>query len=191
LLSLRVAGRQGHAAGAFAIEADLKRVLPGSRQWNVEYEHGAGLHIHDAGGRLAKLHRTLTTQQLTTRVVYEAYANGVRANFSTSSPYSENQMSPGVNRGEVRQPDMLKHAEHAELALLIDQGIISDNRKIEVQGSADSNRRDNVVLLDLVHDVHSFGNLAEHRVNLIEMRLRRMGNEELAAAGVLPSMRHG
>jgi hypothetical protein len=28
---------------------------------------------------------------------------------------------------------VLKHAEHAELALLVDQGVIGDNREIEVQ----------------------------------------------------------
>jgi hypothetical protein len=28
---------------------------------------------------------------------------------------------------------VLKHAEHAELALLVDQGVIGDDREIEVQ----------------------------------------------------------
>jgi hypothetical protein len=30
---------------------------------------------------------------------------------------------------------VLKHAEHAELALLVDQGVIGDDREIEVQFS--------------------------------------------------------
>jgi hypothetical protein len=28
---------------------------------------------------------------------------------------------------------VLKHAEHAELALLVDQGVIGDDREVEVQ----------------------------------------------------------
>jgi hypothetical protein len=78
----------------------------------------------------------------------------------------------GIYGGKVGEPDVLKHAEHAELALLIDQGVVGDNREIEVQGSADSNGRDDVVLLDLVHHIHAFGDLAEHGVHLIEVRLR-------------------
>jgi hypothetical protein len=33
---------------------------------------------------------------------------------------------------------MLKHAEHAELPLLIDQGVIGDDCEVEMQGLADS-----------------------------------------------------
>jgi hypothetical protein len=86
---------------------------------------------------------------------------------------------------------MLKHAEHAELALLIDQGVVGDNREIKMQGSGDSDGGDHVVLLDLIHHIHAFRNLAEHRMHPIQMRLRRMGDEELAPAGILAGMRHG
>jgi hypothetical protein len=34
---------------------------------------------------------------------------------------------------------VLKHAEHAELALLVDQGVVGNDGEIEVQGSVDSN----------------------------------------------------
>jgi hypothetical protein len=47
-------------------------------------------------------------------------------------------VSPGIYRREIGEPDVLKHAEHAELALLIDQGVIRDDREVEVQGSGDS-----------------------------------------------------
>ena len=67
---------------------------------------------------------------------------------------------------------MLKHAEHAELALLVNQGVVGDDSEVEVQGSADSDRRDDVVLFDLVHHIHAFGDLAEDGVYLVEMRLR-------------------
>jgi hypothetical protein len=190
LLSLRVAGRQSHSAGAFAIEANLERVLSRSRQRHVEHEHGTGLHVHDARRRLTELDRTLAAEQLSAGVVYEANTYGVRADLSASATNSKNEMSSGIDRREIRQPDMLKHAQHAELALLIYKGVVRDNSKIEVQGSADSNRRDDVVLLDLVHHVHSLGNLAKYGVNFVEMRLRRVRNEELAATGVFPRVSH-
>jgi hypothetical protein len=43
-----------------------------------------------------------------------------------------------IHRREIGEPDVLKHAEHAELALLIDQGVVRDDREVEVQGSGDS-----------------------------------------------------
>jgi hypothetical protein len=86
---------------------------------------------------------------------------------------------------------VLKHSQHAELALLIDQGVVGDNRKIEVQGSGDSDGGDDVVLLDLVYDVHAVGHLPENSVNLIQVGLGCVRDKELAAAGILAGMRHG
>jgi hypothetical protein len=85
---------------------------------------------------------------------------------------------------------VLEHAQHAELTLLIDEGVVRDDGEVEVQSSGDSYRCDDVVLLDLVHDVHAFRHLAKYRVDLIEMRLRRVGNEKLTSSGVLPGMCH-
>ena len=45
-------------------------------------------------------------------------------------------MGPGAHRGEVDQPYMLEDAEDAELALLIDEGVVGDEREVEVQGQA-------------------------------------------------------
>ncbi len=85
---------------------------------------------------------------------------------------------------------MLEHAEHAQLALLIDQGVVGDDSEVEVQGSVDSDGRDDVVLFDLVDYIHAFGDLPEDGVHLIEMGLRCVGDEELASAGVLAGVRH-
>ena len=52
-------------------------------------------------------------------------------------------------------------------------------------------RGDHVVLLDVVDHVHALAHLTEHRVHLVEMRLGRVADEELAAAGVLAGVRHG
>jgi hypothetical protein len=86
---------------------------------------------------------------------------------------------------------MLKHAEHTELSLLVDEGVVGNDREVQVQKSADSDGRDHVVLFDLVHHIHAFGYLPEDGVYSIEVRLWRMTDEELAAAGVLACMGHG
>jgi hypothetical protein len=124
--------------GRLAVEADLKRVLSGTRQGHVEDKHGAGLHVHHAGRRLTELHRTLTAEELGPGLVHEANPYGMDADLGAPPPDPEHQVSPGIYRREIGEPDVLKHAEHAQLALLIDQGVVRDDRKVEVQGSGNS-----------------------------------------------------
>jgi hypothetical protein len=50
--------------------------------------------------------------------------------LGAASANPEHQVGAGVYRGKVGKPDVLKHAQHAELALLIDQGVIGDNSEI-------------------------------------------------------------
>src|SRR5207237_8590061 len=47
---------------------------------------------------------------------------------------------------------------------------------------------DHIPLLNLIHDVHPVDDAAEHGVLRIEMRLRRVRDEELTAAGVGPGV---
>ena len=169
---LRIPGRECHTAGALPIEADLERVLARAGKGNVEYQHRSGFYIHDPCRWLAKLDRAFTPEQLSTGVVHELDANGVCADFRTTASHPKHQVSARVDRWKVREPDMLKHAEHAELTLLIDQGVVGDDSEVEVQGSVDSDGRDDVVLFDLVHHIHAFGDLPEDGVHLVEMRLR-------------------
>jgi hypothetical protein len=86
---------------------------------------------------------------------------------------------------------MLEHAEDAQLTLLIDQGVVRDNREIEVQKSGDSDGGNDVVLFDLIYHIHALGDLTEHSVHPVEMRLGRVGDEELTPARVLAGVGHG
>ena len=169
---MRISGGQRHPADALSIEADLEGVLAGPGKGDVEHQHRAGFHIDNSRRRLAKLNRALAAEKLSAGVVHKLDANCVSADFRPAPSHPEDQMGARIDRWEVREPDMLEHAEHTELALLVDQGIIGNNSEVEVQGSADSDGRDDVVLLDLVHYIHPFGDLAEDRVHLIEMWLR-------------------
>jgi hypothetical protein len=136
---LRIPGRQRHPAGPLSIEADLEGILPRTGQGNVEYQHRPGFNVHNACRRLTELHGPFTAEELVVCVIHEPDADRMGADLGAPAPYPEHQMRSGIHGGKVREPDMLKHAEHAELALLIDQGVIRDNRKVQVQGSADSN----------------------------------------------------
>jgi hypothetical protein len=169
---LRISGRERHPAGALSIETDLKGILAGSREGHVEYQHRAGLYIHDARGRFTELDGAFTAEKLRAGIVHKLDANGVCADFGPAPSHAKHQVGAWVDSWKVREPDMLKHAEHTELALLVDQGIVGDNSEVEVQGSADSDGRDDVVLLDLVHHIHAFGDLPEDGVHLVQMRLR-------------------
>ena len=169
---MRIPGGERYPAGALSIETDLKGVLTGPRQGHIEHQDRPGFYVDDARRRLTELDRPLTTEKLRTRVVHESDANGVCADFRPSPSHPQDQVGARVDRGEVRKPDVLKHSEHAELALLVNQGVVGDDSEVEVQSSADSDGRDDVVLFDLVHHIHTFDHLAEDGVHLVEVRLR-------------------
>jgi hypothetical protein len=135
---LRITGGKGYPVRQLSVETDLKGVLPGPGKRHVEDQHRTSLHVDDPSGRLSELHGALATQELASALIDEANPNRVHANLGATPPDPEHQMRAGIHRGKVRQPDVLKHAEHAELALLVNQGIVGDYREIEMQGSGDS-----------------------------------------------------
>jgi hypothetical protein len=130
---LRIPGGECYPVGKLPVETDLEGVLSGPGKGNVEYEYGAGLHVDHAGRWLSELHGAFATQELAPALVDEPNPDGVNANLGPAAPHSKNQMGAGVYRGEIGQPDVLEHAQHAEFALLVDQGIVSDHGEIEMQ----------------------------------------------------------
>lgn len=136
---LRIPRRQRHPVGRLAIEADLEGILAGAGQGNVENQHCARLYIHYPGWRLSKLHRAFAAEQLGAGFVDEADPDGMDADLGATPADPQHQVSAGIYGREVGEPNVLEYAEHAELALLVDQGVIGDDGKIEMQGSADSN----------------------------------------------------
>jgi hypothetical protein len=132
-VGLRITGGERDPVGEFAVEADLERVLARAGKGDIEYQDRSGLDIDYASRGLTELHRSFTAEELVAALVDKTNTDGVNADFRATPADSEDQMGTGVHRGEVGEPDMLEHPEHTQLSLLIDQGVISDNGKVEVQ----------------------------------------------------------
>jgi hypothetical protein len=116
-----------------AIEADLEGVLSRAREGNIEDQHRSRLDVDHPSRWLTELHGALSSEELVPVFVHETDANGVNADFGSSAPHPQDEVSARIDRGKVGQPDVLKHAQHAELALLVDQGVVGDDGEVEMQ----------------------------------------------------------
>jgi hypothetical protein len=133
LRGLGIACRECNPAGQLAVEADLESILARPRQGNVEHQHRSCLDIYHSSRGLAELDGSLSSQQFISSVVDEPDSDGMHPDLSASAPYPQNQVGAGVHRRKIGEPDVLKDAEYAQLALLVDQGIVGDHGKIEMQ----------------------------------------------------------
>jgi hypothetical protein len=138
LLHLRVPGRQADATRHLTIDADLERILAWAGQGDVEDQHSTCLDVHYPSRWLTKLDGAFSAQKLGAGVIYETNTNRVNADLGSPTAHPQHEMGARIDRGEVGEPDVLKHPEHAELPLLVDQGVVGDDREIEVQGSGNS-----------------------------------------------------
>jgi hypothetical protein len=125
--------RQRHPALDLAVERDLEGVLPRAGKGNIEHQYRSCLDVYHPGWRLAELDRTLTAQQLGAVLVHKADPDRMNADLSAPPSHSQDQVGPGADGREIDDPDMLKDAEHAQLALLVDEGIVGDEGEVEMQ----------------------------------------------------------
>jgi hypothetical protein len=133
LLLLRVPRRERYPAGQLAVQADLEGILAGTGKGNIEHQYCTGLDVDHTGRRLPELDRSLAAQELTTGFVDEADSDGVHPDFGSAAPDPQYQMRSGVYCRKVRKPYVLEHAQHTQLALLVNEGIVGHDRKIEMQ----------------------------------------------------------
>jgi hypothetical protein len=133
---LRISRGERHPRRRLAVERDLERVGSGFRKRDVEDQHRSGLHIHDAGGRLAELDRPFAAEQLVACLVNEPNPDRVDADLRASSANPQHEVRARTDGREAGKPDVLEDAENAELSLLIDEGVVGDEREVEMQGQA-------------------------------------------------------
>ena len=130
---MRISGGERDPAGQLSVQADLEGILARPGQGDVEYQNGTGFYVYHSRGRFPELDGALTAEQLAAILVHEADSYGVNSDLRTPPSNPKHQVGAGIHGGEVGEPDMLEHAEHAELALLVDQGVVGYNGEVEMQ----------------------------------------------------------
>jgi hypothetical protein len=127
-------------AAAFALRHSLEHgdvrsaFLEAARgQRDVEHQHGARLDVGDAGRRLAELYGTVAAEQLGAALVDEPDPDGVPPDLRAAAAHPQYKVRAGVHRGKLADPDVLEDPEDGELALLVDQCIVRQDREIDVQ----------------------------------------------------------
>jgi hypothetical protein len=118
------------------VEGDFEVILPRLREGQVEDQYRARLDIGHSGGWLAELHRALALYQRRPPVILKANPHRMRADLGTPPAHPEHQVGARMHGGELRDPDVLEEAEDRELAVLVDQRVIREDREIEQQGQA-------------------------------------------------------
>ena len=134
------ANGQGNAVARVAIQLDLEGVGPRLRQGEVEHQHRPRLDFGHPGRWLAELHRPLSLQQRVPPIIHKADGQAVLADLGAPPTHPQDQMGPRVNRRELGHPHMLEQAQDGELALLIDQGVVGEDGKVEQQVSSPGSR---------------------------------------------------
>jgi hypothetical protein len=124
---------QRHPGSRRVVETDFKGVLPRLGKRYVEYQHGPRLKFGHPGDRFAELHGAFASHQLLALIIHELDPNGVAADFRTPASNPEDKVGPRIYGGECGYPDVLKNPDDRKLSLLVDQGVIGDDGKIEVQ----------------------------------------------------------
>ena len=79
------------------------------------------------------MHGALAAEQLGPGFIDEPDSNSVDPYFSTASAHPKDEVGPRMDRGEPTHPHMLKDSEDREFTLLVDQGVVSQNRKVDLQ----------------------------------------------------------
>ena len=79
------------------------------------------------------MHGALASQQLGSSLVDKADSDGVHADFRAAPPHPKHQVGPGMHRRKPTDPNVLEDAEDRKLALLVDQGVVSQDRKVDLQ----------------------------------------------------------
>ena len=163
--------RKRHSVGLTRVHADLEGVSPWVRQRYVEDQHGAGLHVRHPRGWLAELNRSLAIEKFRSGIIHEPDPQRVLTDLRPPAANPKYQVSTRVHGRELRDPHMLKEAQHGEFPLLVDQGVVGEYREVELQKSGYPDGGHYVTLPNLIDHVHALGDLPEHRVLAVEVGL--------------------
>lgn len=162
-----------------AVDFDHEGIFAGAGQRQVEHHHGRRLDINHTGRWLIDMHRAAVLQDHLTRRIEQLNRERVRTNLGAPAAKQDDEIGPCMQGRKLRDRDVPPDPDDRQLAELIDQRVIAEQRNVGLQRSAHTNGVDDIALADGVDHIHSAGDLAEDRVHTIEVRLRRMRDEEL------------
>lgn len=129
-------GREWHIDGRLTINTDREAVMSGSGQRHVEGEDGGGLDIGDAGRWLTELHGAFAAEQFGVLVVEEADPERVHADFIALGAQPDHEVGARVHRWKPAHPHMPEDAQHRQLALLVEEGVVGEDGEVDVQVSS-------------------------------------------------------
>lgn len=127
-------GLKNDAGSLDLIKRNDEDIFAGSRQREVEDEHGGSLEIDHAGGRFVDLHHSGLLQDNIPRWIVKPDSQFVGAKFGPPTAQMEHQVRPRMNRRELLHRDVPPDAEHGEFPLLIEERVIAEECQIDSRG---------------------------------------------------------
>src|SRR4029077_12628866 len=122
----------GHRGGGRVVHGDGEAIDPGVREGHVEDQNGGRLDVRHPGGRLGEVHVPRAPQDLRIALVQEADLHRVFPDFRPPALEPEHQVQAGMHGREMLHPDMLEDAQHRDFPGLVHQGIVGDDREVDV-----------------------------------------------------------
>lgn len=130
---LQPGDRERDARHGFAVEIDFEGVMPRPRQRDIEDEDRAGFHVRDSGRGFPELNRALAAEELRARIIDEADPDPVDADLRPPPPHAQYEVRARMDRREIGHPDVLKDPQDGELSLLVNEGVVGEDREVESQ----------------------------------------------------------
>ncbi len=134
-LGRQLAHREWHRGLLVAVDRDLEAVGTRVGKGHIEHENCPSFDFRHAGRRLGEVDGAVAAEDLRSRFVEEADLDLVLTHLGALPLEAEHEVQPGMHGGELLHPDVLKNAQHGQFPGLIDQGVVRDDREIEVQAA--------------------------------------------------------
>jgi hypothetical protein len=124
---------KGDSRGFDLVERDDKCVFAGRSQRQVEDQHSGGIQIYHPGWRFVDLHHPGLLESEVAGGIEELDPKFVATKFGTAPAEMEHEMSPRVHGRELLYRNMAPDAQHGELAPLVQEGVIAEQREVDAR----------------------------------------------------------
>ena len=108
----------------------------GVGEWDVERQNRRRFDVGDARGRLGEDHLPVAVDDFVVGLVQQPDPHLVRADLRPLPLQAQDQVQAGVHRRELLNQDVLENAEDGDLAGLVHEGVIGDDREVDVDDAS-------------------------------------------------------